>query len=369
MPKFNDVLKNAPKLQKREVPFWKGPLIDGVTCSLLHKFLECRERFRLKTMEGLTKKEGWDHKLSYGNMWHVCEEAFANSGNPIVQLPWQKSLENYCRQEIKKYPMASNDIEHWYNVCLVQFPEYINYWKSHPENSNKTNLFQEKAFNILYTLPSGDQITLRGKWDSIDIVEKEGIYLQENKTKGQVNEQSIYKQLSFDMQTMLYLVALKKFQLGSGEKELGTHLIKGVRYNVIRRPLSGGKGTIRQTKKETKQEYYNRLAQYIKDEPEHYFMRWKVLITEQDIENFRLKFLDPILQQLVLWYNEVNSWYEKGQPGSVFSQTTTHYQAPYGTFNSVAAGYETIYDNYLATGSELGLDQVTTLYPELEEEL
>ena len=41
-------LKN--KLKGKEIntgPAWKGPEVDGITQSLLSKFLVCRERFRI----------------------------------------------------------------------------------------------------------------------------------------------------------------------------------------------------------------------------------------------------------------------------------------------------------------------------------
>ena len=77
---------------------------------------------------------------------------------------------------------------------------------------------------------------MRGKWDSVDYIGKR-VYLQENKTKGDIDEQAIRHNLHFDLQTMLYMTALTE--------ELEPQKIAGVRYNVIRRPLSGGKGSIR----------------------------------------------------------------------------------------------------------------------------
>jgi hypothetical protein len=47
----------------RKDPLWKGPLTDGVTQSMLGDFVACRERFRVKYIEGLQTGEGFNHLL------------------------------------------------------------------------------------------------------------------------------------------------------------------------------------------------------------------------------------------------------------------------------------------------------------------
>src|SRR5580658_5237243 len=72
-------------------PLWDGPESDtpngGVTQSLLGSFLCCRERFRIKVVEGLQPADSFRRALEFGNLWHCAEEAFAVSGNPIVDNP------------------------------------------------------------------------------------------------------------------------------------------------------------------------------------------------------------------------------------------------------------------------------------------
>src|SRR3990167_2303538 len=109
-----------------------------------------------------------------------------------------------------------------------------------------------------------------------------GIYLQENKTKGDIQENQIKRQMTYDLQTMLYLVALSEWQGSVATKQFGIpdswNRVKdvnlaGVRYNVIRRPLSGGKGTIVQHKPtksnplgETRSQYYARLKTILEED-------------------------------------------------------------------------------------------------------
>lgn len=337
---------------------WQGPEVDGITQSLLSRFLVCRERFRVYAIEGLQPHKGFIPVIEYGQMWHACEEALAAGDS------WQNALKLYCAQLMPKYRDNPNDqkaIVKWYNVCLKQFPVYIEYWETHKDVRDRTPIYQEKTFKIPYELPSGRVVLLRGKWDSVDLIGKgksAGVYLQENKTKGMIDSEYLSRQLTFDMQTMMYLIAL-------GQDKGLPAKIKGVRYNVIRRPLSGGKGTIRQrqpTKSnpsgESESEFYDRLAEYFIEEPEEWFYRWKVEITEGDIELFKQQFFHPCLEQLCLWYDSVT--------GKSKNHQYLHYRLPYGVFNPLLEGKGTDLDEYLNSGSSVGLQQVETLFEELE---
>src|SRR6185312_159013 len=275
----------------------------------------CRERFRVYALEGLTVRDGFNHRLEYGQMWHHCEEAIAGAEEFIAdQSPvkkiladnlWLARLKDYANALCKRYPNQQDLVEHWYRVCKLQFPLYVDYWKQHPDTVRRKPLLQEEKFSVAYKLPSGRMVRLRGKWDSVDLVSKDeylgqrvdGIRLQENKTKGDIDEARMHRQLKFDMQTGLYLTALTAYQQEPKQYRLGgvgiprAMPILGVRYNVVRRPLAGGKGTIRQHQPsksnpqgESKDAFYGRVAQYIKDEPSHFFMRWKVDVTPSDVE-------------------------------------------------------------------------------------
>ncbi len=430
MTPFAAKMRNVklPKGPKR--PLWDGPESDsdngGVTQSLLSRFLTCRERFRLKVIEGFRTVEAFSHLLEYGNMWHVCEEALAGNQD------YGNELTHYCKDLLHKYPLQRQQVEHWYDVCRMQFPLYVDHWSKHPDVANRTPLMEEQVFKIPYRLPSGRVVWLRGKYDSVDLVEIPkstipgafgfGIWLQENKTKGDIDEQDMRRQLTNDLQTMIYLVALTESQkMGHGWSGCGKedahakecfhdHPIKGVRYNVIRRPLSGGKGSIKQhegkpsepcsncegtgrtlkLKKvcsrckgvgrtqpvppETREHFMERLAQYVKDEPEHWFMRWNVEVSVHDVERFRKRTLDPILEQLCLWYECVAyaTRYKLDPFTFPFSDDDAfgrwkgiHWQHPYGADNSVDFYGRQDVDSYMETGNQAGLQRVENLFPEL----
>lgn len=364
-------MKGAVKKPKHE-PLWKGPTDDGITYSMLCKFLSCRERFRVLVMEGLRSADTFNHRTGYGDMWHVCEEALA-AGNRMPT--WEQALQAHGAAMCQKYPQQQAEIDKWYNVCKVQFPVYVDHWAKHPDVKDRQPMFQEQVFNVAHPLPSGRVVRLRGKWDSVDLIGKgkqRGVWLQEDKTKSEINERRLVQQLSMDLQTMIYLVSLESTQEnmdGGFNRFMGP--ILGVRYNVIRRPLSGGKGSIVQhkpTKKnprgESKADYYARLRGIIAASPSDYFTRWQVVVSRGDIERFKTRVLNPILENLCDWWDYITT-YQDPFAGDINGHNRLHWQHPYGVYNPLDEGYSSDLDEYLANGSTVGLQRVDHLFTEL----
>ena len=409
MPPLSEKLKGYKPKPRRKGPLWEGPSGEGpnggITFSLLSRFLTCRERFRLYAVEGLRPNETFNNRIEYGNMWHLCEEALASGMESVHGPYWDVALRAYCLDLCRKYPFSQEQIRHWENVCRIQFPVYVDYWKKHEERVEKTCLLQEQVFDVPYTLPSGRVVRLRGKWDGVNQLGKgknAELRLFETKTKGDVDIAQIQRQLTFDLQTMLYTVALTEGTCptcrGNWTKEKAAFLdesesscpncsgnwtapfvpanqwkprkgfpdtpIRGVEYNVVRRPLSGGKGTIRQKQGETSAEYYDRLAQYIEDEPETYFFRFKADITPRDVENFKRKCLNPMLEQLCQWWAWVEQCHRLGDDpfGAGNEIHSTH---PMGVRNILDEGGSTDLDAMVMNGDRTGLTEVDTLFREL----
>lgn len=359
---FRKNLKRAIKKdQVNRGPVWRGPLLDGITFSLLSKFLVCRERFRLHVIEGLRTRDRFNHRIHYGNLWHTCEEYYYDGRD------WKNACLGYANQLVQKYPTDSQQIWHWYNICITQFQIYAPFWEQNRIRSKARNLFTEKVFRESYKLPDGRRVTLRGKFDSVDFING-GVWLQENKTKGDIDEQGIEKQLSFDLQTMLYIIALKSYL-----KSVQSDDVVGVIYNVVRRPLSGGKGTIHQYKPtkarpygETDQEFYARLAEVISEDKEHFFKRWEVKISDADVNVFRQQCFDPLLTDLCEWWEWMQHSSVIGKSPYAKEGLGRHYRYPYGIYNPLTDGGSSDLDYYLSTGSEVGLERITNLFPELE---
>jgi len=362
-------LKGAKRTKpgRNGIPLWKGPKQDGITQSLLSAFLFCRERFRLQTIEGWKKPPQFEHMLEYGQMFHCCEDSRRSGGD------WKKALLAYCKKLIKKYPLQQEQVAHWHRVCALQYPHYVEYWKRHESRKKRVSLCQEKVFSVPYYLPSGNTVLLRGKWDEIVFTGKQ-LLLGENKTKGTIDEQQLKTQLKFDLQTMFYLVALKTRldEDNASNSLLGRDYgqVRGIVYNVVRRPLSGGKGTIKQLKNETRSEYYQRVATYFEEEPERYFYRWEVTVLQEDVEAFEKTFLVPVLESLCEWYE----WVAPVSKGTIRGinpapwNNPIHWRTPFGTWNPLSSrgGGATVFDNMLESGSTLDVVQADSLFRELE---
>lgn len=166
--------------------------------------------------------------------------------------------------------------------------------------------------------------------------------------------------------------------------DLSKYPIKGVRYNVVRRPLSGGEGTIVQKKgsknvaPESDEEFYARVKGVIdgsglnsKGEnytgPSHWFMRWKFDVTPHDVKRFRDECLDPILEQLCWWYEEVTGNHHHVRAGKgQWPFPPLNFRFPFGAENSIMEGYTSDVDLFLESGSTVGLHKAETLFNELQ---
>lgn len=382
MPVSGKAIKKALKPEKRD-PLWQGPENDGplggISQSLLTDFLVDRERFRLLAIEGLRTMDQFDHKLEFGNLWHACEESNAAGGM------WPLRLEAECEKLSEKYPLSRQAIHKWKMTIATQFPIYLDYWsKTKRRDGTRKSLMQEEVFHVAYELPSTRVVYLRGKWDEVYCLthkRQRSIVLQETKTKSELDEMKIRQRLLFDLQTLLYIIALDTHFSNNGELDL---VPMEIDYNVIRRPFSGGEGNIKQhqpTKKnpqgESESEFYRRLAKdYIAKEPKNWFMNITVGLSSHDIERFKRKLLNPILENLCDWYTWMTQARDIWSPDQQISirrgmmpvrtvDYSIHWQMPY-LFNPFVQGWTTEFDHYLESGTEVGLKRVDTLFRELE---
>lgn len=388
LEKSGEISKNMRNIVgKSGTPIWTGPSGEGpnggITFSLLSKYLACRERFRLLVVEGLKANEGFNHRIEFGSMFHLCIETYYKcQSDATTSKNWKEAvkfkLDSYRDELFQKYPFDREHIDKWHMVCKIQFPIYIEYWNSQNKDKDvkRVSILQEKAFDVSYVLPSKRKVRLRGKWDDVSIEETNGIreiWITDHKTKGEIDERQILRELSFNLQTLIYLVAFKEYQDHSfwnrSNKMWRDVPVAGVKLNVIRRPLSGGKGTIVRHKPSKKNpggeawsDYWERVGLYISAEPEEYFKRWRVNLTDQDIKKFKDTCLDPLLESLCNFWDLV----EDDQIDNLeYLKYGLTYRTPYGCYNSLAEGIPTAIDNYLDTGSTLGLQRTTDLFPEL----
>ena len=353
MPKLSEKLKaegfkDQPKPTK---PVWEGPCGDGprggITFSLLSRWLTCKERARLLLVKGLKPVDTFNAPIEFGNMWHACEEGLAGGKD------WWDNLRKYTQLVSRTFPMQQEQVSHWYEICNALFPIYQEHWANHKDVCNRTPLMQEQTFRVPYHLPSGRVVQLRGKWDSVDLVGIEGeksIWLQENKTKTSIDQLKITRQVGYDLQVMIYLIALKDTLANNCPRDYNQVRVAGVRYNVIRR--SAHKSADSMLKKVKEDQANNRADEW--------FSRWNIEVLEWDIKAFRKNCLDPMLENLCWWWEEVT-----GLSHGKHKFPPTHWRHPLGCRNILDEGGSTDLDAYLESGSTAGLRVVDNLFPEL----
>ena len=407
-------------------PLWKGPAEDGITFSLLSKFLVCRERFRLRVVEGLVEDMGFNHAIEFGSMWHEAEEGLAASAGKnftgknaeeMKSAIWYGKLAKYKNKLLSQYTGADErQIIKWFEIAKRQFPLYAEHWRKHPDEKSRKPILEEVAFRVPYTLPSGRTVLLRGKWDAVMLLDRPakgsdpalyaawvehwpnakcGIVNQENKTKGNIDEDGLLRTIFGNLQTMLYHFALRQFCSAEAidivdAREHGKYRklieavqygypITGVLYNVVRRPLSD-RYAPKQKKGETEKQFYDRVASKISDDPRHWFMRWRCILSPTDIERFQQQVFNPILEQLCDWWEwiqvdphdpwrprtekEFKPWGAWEADGPVPNHI--HWQAPWGVYDSLASGFRGDYFEYLTRGHTVGLQKIKSLFPELD---
>lgn len=387
-----------PKNRRKPVePFWQGPTNNGdeggITQSRLGGYFAYPERFRVMMVLGLHAFSRFNHYIEFGNMWHMMEEYYSTHKEINLEL-----LDPYREKLLERYPMQRQEINKWYEVTRIHFPIYTEYWSQHEDERNRKNLFSEVEFRVAYKLPSGRTAYLRGKWDGVDVINGK-VWLQENKTKSTIDTGLIEKNLTYDLQTMFYLTALRhaatdpgaptsiRNKLCKGKKPVP---LGGVRYNVIRRPLSGGKGSItrKKARKPTKtnpqgvpqeklSDFYKRLEETIRENSNTFFHRWDVPVSVEDLNRFEHTTLTPTLENLCddyeWWcyclankHDPFDCW---GTRNKHFpNHCKRHYRLPYGINLGMFENGSTDVDNYLETGSIVGLRRPNTLFPELNEE-
>jgi hypothetical protein len=362
----------------RKGPVWEGPdgagPNGGVTYSLLCRFLTCPERFRLLVVDGLRPAERFVAPLEYGSMWHVCEEYHASGPAEA----WEYELERYAQGLMQKYPMQRPEVADWYEKCRALFPVYVEYWSQHDDVRNRTPLLSEQSFDVPYRLPSGRTVRLRGKWDSVDARDKvrPALVNQENKTKSGIDRTAITRQLTFDLQTMIYVVALDTLRhtppTYAPENQWWAPvwhrrlLPLEVRYNVVRRSAhKGGRGVSAAE---------SMLKKYREDAAEgregEWFARWNVEVSPADVARFRARCLDPLLERLCNWWRWITVARKGEDPFSAGyygddTPVALHYQHPFGVRNILDEGGATDLDECVLTGSTVGLNRTTNLFPEL----
>ncbi len=355
-------------------PLWKGPVEDGITASLLANFITCRERFRLKVIEGLHEEDEFDYTIEFGQMWHEIKEAYRTGRD------WKNSLGEYRTKLWARYPANIAEINKWAYIVAGLFMVWLNRRPS-SQRIKEHQLCTEDTFRIEYILPSGRPIVFRGKYDSLILVGN-SIYVEDDKTKGYIDETAISSTLLGNLQMGVYHAAARQsLQKGKdgvwrihgltkrGSVDLPKSATKpyfaGTRFQVVRRPLNEKFPPVRQKSKETDKEFWDRLIQHIADNPDYYFKTMPAMMSTAALNSFKKKILHPICEQVLDWWDFMQS-VEFAPWDNHSVHNAQHFQTPWGVYNSLFGGFRGDFFEYLTKGSDRALVKIKTLFPELE---
>jgi hypothetical protein len=323
-------------------PLWRGPYVDGITYSNLCRFICCRDRFHKRMILGIADYMDFDHKMRYGSLWHECEEAYAR------QQDWKVALAKYRTKLLQEYPGSEKKILYWSSICQMQFAIYLDFWRNHYTSLNRKWIYREEEFRVSYRLPSGRYIDLRGKIDGA-FEQKGKFVIQENKTKGEIDQEAIPLCIPNNLQTGIYIIAAEEKRIRVPDRVL---------YNVIRRPLSD-RYAIRRRKKESEKQFIKRLGGTIKAKPAYFFMRWPVDLPQKRIQEFRQECLNPHLEALCDWWDSIER-----DPFNPF-KSPLHWRMPFGVFNALSTGFRGDYFELLTQGNRRNIVEIENLTPEL----
>lgn len=283
---------------------------DGITYSFLSEFLSDRESARLTYVEGW-QQTGVISALEFGQMIHSCLEATALNKN--VPPSCQQIIKQYIVEKAKYTKLSKSDIKELEllgQVAAIVFPLYHQFWTKHKGvefSPTAQYVSQEEKFEVPHSFhftpndgsePYIATMSLRGRFDSILRIDGK-LWLMENKTKSQIDEDGLTASLAMDLQTMLYCQAIN---LKYGECPAG------VLYNVIKRPGH------RFGKNDTTTSFLQRIQDSVEATPSEYFMRWHVSITEEELAEWVSRSLNPILCQVKRWWDSIkkdpfNPWH------------------------------------------------------------
>ncbi len=293
----------------------------GITQSLFSQWKTCRRKFLFSinrwTTRGIVKFE-------YHSMMHyLLETAYSSDGSipdrekdVLVELDDYELNSSLREKEIQKA------------TAEVMMTEYLNYYSKDFKEKRFESI--EGLFEILL-----NNYVLRGKKDGRFRDKIGGRWHIEHKNYSVIETDYLVKHLSFDFQNMFYALAdLVEFN----------RLLKGVLYNIIRKPKIGKVESITGMMKD--------LRKKIHKDPRHYFIRFEIPYNTREITQFKIDLLFQ-LREL-----EIHLIRARKQPRS----TLLYFYKNEAACN---AGYQCEYLNACSTGNFNGYCKRKEMFPEL----
>ncbi len=288
--------------------FWR----HGVTSSLLDTYLTCREQCRLAYVEGLNSKNV-PLSIEFGSCGHwILEQAyteflakrqdakhFLKNVRDWVHT-WMPKYEKHWRSQVSHPSQKQQDQQELvYGLGEATLPYYFLRWKGDftgdyggmPAGVTRPASWEklEEIFTVPWTYKDGKQTFLRGRRDGLFRDTKGARWIFDTKCRSVITPDEDLAELPFDLQqgTYLYATALEYRQAP-----------RGTMMNIIRRPGQ------RRGKAESLPKFIERIEKEVSQAKNwgHYFMRYSMKVSPQEIVGFKDRTLGPVMDELRGWW-------------------------------------------------------------------
>lgn len=284
--------------QKASVPERWNLKKHGVSSSFIASWLQCKEKAKLAYIDGYERMTGNKKAMRFGDFFHKCLEIHngKNAKDTVKKVlkQWQKGSEGFRAgdQLHQAYEEAAGKAE----ALLVAYQDF---WKK--DDSKRKWIAREQYFRQSYC-----GVDLCGLRDGVFLDKSKGIWLLETKTAARIDIKMKTELLAMDIQTMMYLISLA---LQFPAKK---HLIRGVVYNVVRKPQLKQRLNPTKTKPvpEELHEYLKRCTDDINDRPEFYFNRIENACGIEQALQWGQEVLKPVLEEVKQWAEGKSAHYK-----------------------------------------------------------
>lgn len=243
---------------------------DGITQTLLNN-ASCR-------MKLLLWLNGWynpekNYKTTWGSLFHhILDKSYTLNKKRNI-LPKESIIIKWCNDYKNKNIIGidKNNIPLEDELDILKATIILlNYIAIYNDDfKEQESILIETVFNV-----KCKDFLLRGKIDR-EYKYNNNIFLQEHKTKSNINENILIDVLGINFQNLFYSLA----------KYIDTGILyNGILYNIIR------KTTSKPTKKETNEDYIKRLNADIHKRSDYYFKRFMISFDDNivnEIEQFK----------------------------------------------------------------------------------
>lgn len=349
--------KKPPSKLPKKLPYDGWRLEHGITQSMLHKFVICKDRAHKRVCLGL-KSTDRKEAMEYGTIFHKLIEEGAKMGHNYSHLMMTQIMNEYMK--MKK--MTSHESLLLCRIALEQYRKYKEWEANKPKYKY---IAQEPVFKEEFTLPATNfnpcpeisiniprtKVTLRGRID--EVIELNGeLWLQENKTKSRIDISVLQDTIPENIQVMFYAVAAS---IKYGRP------VRGVIYNVIRKPGQ------RQRQKESDEDFVKRIGSEIDEQPSYYFYRLSYTFPTGAIDKWIREELIPLLYNVYIWWrsiekNPTNPWMD--EEGNI---NPFHGRRSFGIYDPMSNGKGEYFD-LIVHNRKHGLEVDHEMFSELKDE-